>query len=251
MPEPKDDKKPENDKTVMSDETKALVKGFKDEITALKEAQEDAGGVARLLADPDIRALYEAKVNGEPVKVTVGRVSVVDPTGGGGGKLSKEELDDLDGSKLAEHITNTTISKLGEMMGTKLEEALGPLGKRLKNLEGVEMGRRVDGQITQMAATKQKYPDFDGFRDTIIGLMDEKGLNAEEAYIIARGRAGKGLPSAQDTGSEKPSSSSARPESSRTRETPLPPGRQGFQQLLSEAQNARDPELEKAFERAG
>jgi len=201
-------------------------------LTAFIDSKAQDGEVlARLTADPDIRALLEARESGKAVRVVVGEEGEKDKKAD-----VKPDLNEMSNTELAEYLKGALLEAIKPVVG----DALKPMSGKLDLLEAARKADEQSRFSQEVSDVKKKYPDFEEYRGEMVEL-DKKNptLSAEQLYILARLEKGHGLP-LDKTASEKPSSAPNRPERTITREIPLPKGRPGFQQLLSEALDKLD-----------
>lgn len=181
--------------------------------------------LAKILADPDVRALLEAKQKGEKVKVVSAKEKVQAKMTG----LDNEiDFDALSNKQLADHVLKHVTSNLDTVFAAKLD----PINQVIKSLEtyvGTTEAKTVAQQIEEV---KKKYKDFDTFLPDMQKMNKvNPDLSVEELYLISKRR--KTGPSKVET--ERPSTSPAAVPEKKKRDVPLPKGNAGFGQLMSEA----------------
>lgn len=157
-----------------------------------------------LISDPDIRAIMDAKENGEIVKVRIG-----DPDDPGSKplKMTDRDVDEMTNSELFHHMSNTFSEKIGII----LEEKMTPVSTRLQDLDNKEENERAGRLRDELAAARGKYKDFDELKNTILELNKENStLSVDELYHLSRIRTNKGPYIAPDPSSEKPTSSTTK-----------------------------------------
>lgn len=219
------------------------------------EAESQAGKQAtqimnRLMADPEVRAVIQAKQQGQQIKVlpleeytTLSSRKQTDPadTGGDGDVIQNDPFAGLEDDQ---RTLASTISKA--VLGTLMKQQEGLLQKHLEPVRGITESLHRKAQEQEMATQKQqidsarkKYRDFDTLIPTLAELAKKMPeLNAEELYILHKHRTGSPVERAVQFESEKGSSQPERPNIAATRKNPLPRGQAGFSQALEEAQAA-------------
>ncbi len=195
-------------------------------LETLEKKVESSGTLAQLMADPEVRAILEAKQRGEKVKVVLGEEKV--PT-----KVEIEEDIDLDGlsnKDLVKHI----LKKVSTIFDGTLSSKLTPLTEQIKNLSGYVGTAETQAANKQIEIARGKHADFDTYIPEMRELNKVNGgLSVEELYLIAKSR--KAGPDASKVSSEKPTSTSVKAPAKVTRKNPLPPGKAGFDIAMAEA----------------
>lgn len=199
-------------------------------LSNLEKRVQSSDVLAEVLADPDVRQLLEAKQKGEDVRVVLGKEekSVV---------FKPFEVDDdidfdsLSNKELMKHTLKQFTKSLDSMLSSKLE----PISKTIKTFESYIGDTEEKTVKKQIKAAKGKYTDFNDY----VPVMQElnkvnPNLSVEELYLISKRRQAEIESEAQGVSSEKPTSSSVKA-LAKKRSKPLPTGRQGFSQLISEA----------------
>jgi len=200
------------------------------ELEAVKAQVQESNLMAKLISDPDFRAVLEAKQRGEKVRVETGEK----PTP----KVEDQpevDLDDLPPSKLAKHV----LTQVSTMIEQAVERKLGPLSQKVEGVEGKlkeDEGKKVKKEVE---ALQEKYEDFDLHRQ---GMMEVNKVNpelsVEELYLIAKARASGGTPKkGPRTETERPSTSSTRPP---LKPDKVPNTQEGFRTLLQRALDKQD-----------
>lgn len=187
----------------------------------------ESSTLAQLVADPDIRAVLEARQRNEKIRVIRGEEMQKFET-----PVAKEpeDLDSLSPAKLVEYM----LGKMNQIVEEKVTTKMEPVSQRVQMVQA-----KYDEEIRQAAATqvqqaRKKYTDFDVLALDITKLAQESPtLSVDELYTVAKIRRG-GMPLSQtEVGSERPSSSSS--VRTATRKEPLPRGNRGFSLALGEA----------------
>jgi len=199
-------------------------------LTKVEEKADEGKAIARLLSDPNVRAVLDARQEGRRVKVvdfeeSLKKTVIEDPD-------EKVDLDELTNEEFAKHMTK----KLAHVVDTALDAKLKPVMNKVNDaLSFAEEGRKTTVK-TQIDKAKKKYDDFDDFQEQMVALNGQNPeLTVEELYLVAKRREG-GSRKAK-TASEKPTTTASRVGKKVERDTPLARGRQGFEQLLNEAQD--------------
>lgn len=201
-------------------------------LSKMEAKVEDSSVLAKILADPDVRMLLEAKQKGEKVKVVEDKPKKMN-------YAPPEDYEELSNKQLAEHI----LKQVGNTLDTSLASKLEPLINSIKNFEGYVGNIEAKTVSQQIDGAKKKFSDFNDYIPEMRELNKlNPSLNVEELYMIAKRR--KVGPEAQNTESEKPTSSSTKI-AEKQRKIPLPKGRAGFDQLLKESLDGLDlPDVE-------
>lgn len=192
----------------------------------VKENLQSSDALAKLIADPDIRKIIEARQSGEKISIVTG-----EPKKDSVDDKEPEDIEDLSNRELIKFMTKVVSSKVGEIVDTKLEsvtEELKGFGQFIDNAKQTD----VQNQITKARA---KYKDFDDLRKEMVDLHGANpGLTVEELYEVSKSRKA-GPDKEKNPESERPSEgASTRPSMKETRKKPLPPGASGFEQLVQE-----------------
>lgn len=191
-------------------------------ITEVEKKANDAGSLAKILADPDVRALLEAKEKGRKVRL-------VDDV------PEKKELEipepDLSGE---DPETQQSLKKLYGHIRTALDIQLRPLKEQVEKMnqyvESAEGGKVRE----EIAAARKKYQDFDDYREDMIQINKANpGLSISELYYLAKARKTGGFGAPRPTQTERPKKTTARP--AVREKKAISPGKKGFDALLEDA----------------
>ncbi len=187
--------------------------------------------LAQILADPDVRALLEAKQKGEKVKVVSAKQKeAVAKIAGFGDDV---DFDALSNKQLADHMLKHFTTNIDAVFASKLE----PITKVLKSLESYVGNTEAKTVAQRITEAKAKYSDFDTFVPDMQKLnKTSPDLSIEELYLISKRR--KAGPADTKAESERPSTSPAKMPEKKKRDVPLPKGNAGFSILMSEALDA-------------
>lgn len=206
--------------------------GTEERIRRLEEAQGSNQArevLNRLLADPDVSAVIRAKNSGKQVKI-----SDAEPEATPEEPEEPAELRELPEDDPQRKLVGTVL----KLMDAKLAKVLSPLSEQLANVQNVADAVQRKDVTDAVASARQKYKDFDQFRDQILELSKtHEGLKVEDYYILAKHRAGKLRQVETVTQSEKPSSLPRRVGKPGTAPAAQkrPQGRAGFQEILRDA----------------
>jgi len=229
----------------MADDDKRFEGKSEDEIKEIKEADlqaklsraadntEAATTLAKLIADPDIARLLEAKKNNKDVRVVLGK----EPDGEPDTKPDDKpvDLDELDRPAFAEHILSSFGKELGDLIDKKLE----PLREEVKIVAGDFTDRKNKSIEQQIEGARKKYPDLDEFAKPMMALNAQTGstLAVEELYKLVKSRVGGDITTDPKLETEKPDLDGPRKGRPKIeRDVPLPGGGRGFDQLLKEGE---------------
>lgn len=206
---------------------------------AAVEAQAIEGRViARMMADPDIRAVYDARRQGRKIhlvdddtysSLTKKGEPEVDPT--------PVDLDALSPTELASHLEKRVLSGVEK----RVNALLNPMMGRLDGITSVLQQDKTSKLAGEIATIRAKSPDFDNFRDDMLALSEKYvDMPVDELYMLARKR--RGVPPVASTGtmSERPTTQSARPPIKRVNDSQFR-GTSGFRELLNAALGSPTP----------
>lgn len=193
----------------------------------LRRLEENAQ-VNQLLADPEIRAVIEARQAGKRVKVTSDE-----------GETEPEAEAPIYGDLAEDDPIRKTLEQVDKLISTKLDRVLGPLAQRLAGVENLATEVKAKDLKTEVRELRGKYQDFNEYGTKMMDLAKaQPGLGVEELYLLAKHRSGKLSVSKPSTFSEKPTSQVSARTSKPTRKPTDPPrsqGRKGWNEILGEA----------------
>lgn len=223
------------------------------EIDAVRQQAAEARVIAQMVADPNMRAVLEARQRGEKIRIVRGDEAA--PTNQQQGvhntpteqslnqqlnEPAEPDLDNLSPKDLSKYMIGQVLKSIKPM----IEQALKPVQDRLGVVDQYVQKSAADGVNLQIEKVRSRYPDFDQYRQTMVHLSnDNPSLSVEELYIIAKTRSGQPLSAPTGLMSERPSTVAAKPQF-RSNE-PVQPGRAGFSALLERALSGRDIKLEE------
>lgn len=201
------------------------------------ERLEQNNQVLQLLADPEIRAVVEAKRAGKKVKVTEDAEA----------PQETEEVSLTEGLEESDP-TRPTLEKIQKLVkgGMSAKDAeIEELKARLAQVEGFAGKQQEREIISQIEQAKSKYKDFSRYDKEILGLNQKHpGLNVDQLYVLAKQSKGQLKMVEQATAQEKPTHQPARS----NREAKIvarPMGKKGFAELLRESLKEKDLSLDE------
>jgi phosphoenolpyruvate carboxylase len=183
-------------------------------LAALEKKTNDSATLAKILADPDVRKVLEAKEKGRKISL-----QDIDEK-----KVEVPEFDDED------ELTSKVLKKVFGLIQTSvkpLEDKLANISSYVENTEGSKIKEEIN-------AVRAKYPDFENYRETMVQLnRQNSGLSVEELYFLAKARKGSGFNVQNQTETERPRKTTAKP--SVTNKKAAIPGKRGFDAMLNSA----------------
>lgn len=183
--------------------------------------------LAKLMSDPDVRAVLDAKQAGKKVKLVEEEEE---------DEEEELDLDSLTNKQLTKHL----LKQVTKAVGVATEQRIAKVEELLQGVIGHIQGSQTADVRKQIESMKEKFPDFEDLRERMAEINHTTpGLSVEELYLLAKVRE-TGLDGlATGLRSERPSSSTARPPRTQQRKTALPTGKRGFDVLLQEALEGR------------
>lgn len=187
----------------------------------------------QLMSDPDVRRVLELKTSGKKVfvsdtenKAEETEESTVESLGDELGLAKDDPARDL-------------LSKLAPALDArdrKRQETLKELSARLQSVEALAGDVQKKEVVAQVEAVRSKYGDMKEYQQSMLELSKSNvGLSVEELYILSKLRSGKLKVGNTSTFSERPQNAPVKAPVEKKRSEPLPPGKKGFDILLSEA----------------
>lgn len=214
-------------------------------VREIERGVEEARIIAQLTADPEIRAILEARQTGRKIKVVeeseeAEAEAEVDP----------EKLEDMSRSDLLKVLRKQIAGDLKK----DLAAIVDPLKQQLDGVTQLANKQQAEKVKKEVSRLREKFSDFDVYGKPMLELNKENpGLSTEELYLLAKRRAGKSTkagatPSARKMATERPTVSGMGTRSA-GRTTPPKPvvGRQSFSELLEQTLSAKT-DLFKDFE---
>ncbi len=182
--------------------------------------------LGKLLGDPAVQEILEARDRGEEVRVSVGEEKKdKDPVTPTDKDIDIEEMSNKD---LKKHIADGML----DTIKTQITDAMKPLTSSLEELGNSRKAQQEQETLREWERMKQIDPELEEYKPKIIELHElNPNLSLEQLYVLASGKKlekGKKL----DLGTERPTPSKA--PTKRERKVPLLPGVRGFRQLVSE-----------------
>lgn len=213
---------PETD--VVVDENNDVVVEHETELSKRVEGLEAQQSITKLLQDPDVAKVLEAKRTGKTVQITTDEPEP-DPTlSDDVGKLT-DKLDEDDPQKaLFDAITKLVDDKFA------LQD---------ERLEAVELHAKstarqaVSNEVTK---ARETFSDLDKYKDAMVELSGTvEGLSVVELYMLSKSRAGDLDLAKPETFTEKPTVSTTTRRAGTAKREKVRRGRKGFSDMLSEA----------------
>lgn len=220
---PKDESNKDDDKTV------------ENKIDALTKAVNDNKMMQEALKDPQILELIAARQRGEKVTIVPVDAMPVKKEDEKETTMSNDDINYLDNTQMLDLVSK----RIGGSLDEAIKKALAPFNDRLDVLDNRALSQDSTKINAEVKAVKEKYSDFEEFEQAMVKLNKQApGMDVEELYLIARKRAGKGLPTPENTDSERPTDtlSAALDHRRATRKTDekARPGHKGMLEMLRE-----------------
>jgi len=211
-------------------------------LQAAEQSSAEAKALAKLMADPQVRAVLDAKARGEEVSVTQKNRANEEVTPEE--FQFPEETETLTNRQLLELMGKMVSSTMKKTVGSIVEEKVKPLQERVEGVTSVVQSTQRETINQQIREMEGRFEDFASLKPQMAELSGQNpGLSLEELYFLTKARVGGGFKSlVRRVDTERPSDTSARP-AVRTRKEPLPNGREGIKQLLEESLRRRDIQL--------
>lgn len=179
-----------------------------------------------LVADPDVAALLKAKEDGQGYRLVTGKEKPKEPDG----PAPLPPALDLDAMRPSE-VVNLLLERLPAVVGKVIDDKTKPLVERVDAAEAERSAGRKAELARTVETLREKYPDFLEYREQIKRLAGSGQLTLEEAYVVSRMKAGKGMPSAP-TPTERPTGITVRTHTNDDK--PARTGPRGFSQDLAD-----------------
>jgi len=204
---------------------------LQEKLAKLEEKVDAGKDLARLMSDPQVREIIEARREGKMVRV----VPLEEEEEKQEEDSPEEEDVDLEGMT-TEEVAKFLSKRILKSVEGVIEKRVNPLKEELNYMKTYVQTSEQRNLRKQIEEVRKEFPDFDAYREDMIQLSKENpSLKVRELYVLAKVRRGDPLVTSDKIESEKPTSSSARPAQRRQRTKALPPGRKGFRELLQEA----------------
>jgi len=188
-------------------------------LTQIEQKTNDTVALAKILADPDIRRVLEAKEKGLKFEL-------------------KELKDEPETPQIDLSGEDDKTKDLMQKVLMLVQSAIKPLEQKLSGIDQyvqTSEGSKIKEEINTV---RSKYDDFDSYRETMIELnRRNKDLSVEELYWLAKLRK-SGSFGGVNTDTERPRKTTAKP--SIAQKTAALPGKKGFDMLLDSALETLD-----------
>jgi len=220
---PKDESNEDKDKTV------------ENKLDDLKKAVDSNKLMQEALKDPQIMALIAARQRGEKMQIVPEDAKPIPKDEKEEVSMSNDDVDMLTNTQFGELL----VKRLGGSLNEAIKKALTPFNDRLDVLDSRALSQDSTKINAEVKAVREKYSDFEEFEQAMVKLNKQApGMDVEELYLIARKRAGKGLPTTENTDSERPidtlSAALEHKRETRATDKEARQGHKGFQDLLKE-----------------
>jgi len=203
-------------------------------LTQLQANQTENIGLAKLLADPDVRAVLDAKQQGKKLKLVSAEEASPQVE-----KIEEPDWESVDNKGMADYIlksvANMTKNMVTSTASEMIQEQLKPLMGRLNAVDGYVVETQKNTIQQQIKDMRAQFKDFDEFQKDMLELNQvAPGLSLKELYQVAKNRKQGFEETPSNIRTERPTNQ-PRPSVRVARKTPLPNGRGGFDQSLAEA----------------
>lgn len=207
-------------------------------LEALVNGQAETRVLARFASDPNMREVLNAQQQGKKFKIVyegqeegVPRQEQKVP--------EKVDWDSLSNTQLAEKLPEVISGPMKSFFEEHMKSATQPLIDKIARLEQAQQSNEGEKITNQIKGVQKQYPDFDSYRTDMVALANQHpSLDAESLYILAKKKNGKlNLSAAMPTATERPTSSSSKPQSFSKLETK---GRRRFEDALSMVLDSKD-----------
>ena len=230
--EPREEPKPQVDQATLKEQTTLAktLERLNDRVTTESQA-------AKLLADPEIRAILDARERGEKFKLVRESEASTKPAASEPPKPSKN-IEEMTNAELSEYMSQTIVHRLSSVLGDTVDAKIGSLRNELKpTLESVASAAQRDQSLRvqqEIKACADKHPDFDEMR-LLMAKVNEtvQGATVEELYMLAKVRAGTPAVPQKEIQTERPTAAPSQRQSFK-RPTNVR-GRQGMSDILDAA----------------
>lgn len=185
--------------------------------------QKDSQALSKIITDPDVLALLEAKEKGVSVAVMRHEPITKEP--------EDVDLNTLDNQGLVKHL----MGQMPGLLKSALTEAIDPIRAEIGSIKSVTTSTLQEREAAMATALSRKYPDVGKYKDAIEGIRKENPkASLEEAYIMARLRSGAGLPQTGLVETERPTGVDVRVNRKDDGTDPKK-GRVGWTEMLTDA----------------
>ena len=129
--------------------------------------------LTRLLADPDVRAVLEAKKNSKKDNREQGTEE----------EETQEDYDKMSNKDLVQSI----VKKFGTVLQGVVEEKLAPLSQKLSAVEGSIGNDQQEKAKKAVLKARRRFSDFDRFVPEMKEILkDNPGLSVNELYYLSK-----------------------------------------------------------------
>lgn len=170
-------------------------------LETLSDEVKTQSAAGALMADPQVRAILEARQRGEEVQVVSGKKEpeapeVIEPP---------EDIDTLSHNELSDFIIKSVSQSVGARVDEAVEKLVSPLVERVKGVEGHVNQTQSAAADKDIRLLKRKYGDFDEYKQAMVTLHGQApGLSVEQYYLLAKNTAGSPVTPDTHFESEKP-----------------------------------------------
>ena len=179
--------------------------------------------LGKVLSDPAYQEILAARERGETVRVVT---ETDDPSPV---PDDSTPIEDLDNKGLLDHMEQ----RVGKILEDKLKDVITPIRSSVESLNTIADGVQKEKSLAEATRLRKLHTDFDQHKDQMIELnQTNPNLSLEQLYTLASAGKEK-TPPPEEMETERPSNVATR-QSRPERKTPLPLGRAGFKQLMSE-----------------
>jgi hypothetical protein len=198
-------------------------------LTNVEKNTESNMALRKIMADPDVLKVLQAKQSGMKVNVDLGErtepkeVSSED-------FLGSVDFDSMSNKELA----LTIVKALKSEMGSFLQGEFSPLKDKVLQTDSYVRNKLQTEVISSIAEMKKKYNDFDKYRMKMQELLPSfPNASVEHLYFLAKLDSGERDLNPPKFESERPVSFGSRPH--KGPEKSIAPGRAGFVSFLGQA----------------
>jgi hypothetical protein len=119
-----------------------------------------------------------------------------------------DKINNMANSDLVSLLLESVEEYVGSSQQAAIKEVSGVLDKKFTEF-GTKQQRMEQFLVEQAKNTglmhmKEKFSDFEYYKEDVIEIMNKQGLSYEDAYILAKGRKSKGAPPPNSFESERP-----------------------------------------------
>jgi hypothetical protein len=130
-----------------------------------------------------------------------------DGTRGGNSVSNDENIEELSNEELLRLSEDRVLKRVEGLLSEKLE----PIQQKASEVDNLRQERQEEQLRTQVQQTRQKYEDFDEYKEDILKLSQKHTtLPVEDLYFLAKKNAGAFERADAPTDQEKPTHSTAR-----------------------------------------